>query len=180
MEGPAPESWWHILRVSGCRTAVTMVTTLMCLPMAAVALGWSPAVVVSGSMEPSISRGDVAVVQPVKATEVGGGAIVAFRDSSHGGQLTTHRAIKRENGDSYVTKGDANRTPDAALVTPDKLDGVVAVLVPFVGSAWLWWQEGSWGLLAIVVVLYALAIRGCLSSREPLAPAETDGHVTST
>ncbi|MEU9372583.1 signal peptidase I [Streptomyces sp. NPDC048255] len=154
------ESWWHVLRVAGCRTIVTMVTTLMCLPVAAVAWGWSPSVVVSGSMEPALSRGDVVAVQPVGAHSVGGGAVIAFHDDTHGGRLTTHRAIERQ-GTTYVTKGDANRGPDTMPVTPDKLEGVVAAVIPWVGVPWLWQEDGRWEYLSAVVLGYALLLRGC-------------------
>ncbi|MFI6683191.1 signal peptidase I [Streptomyces sp. NPDC050485] len=171
--GGHEESWFRVLRVAGCRTAVTVVTSLLCMPLAALACGWSPSVIVSGSMEPSLSRGDVIAVRQVKATEVGGGAVIAFNDPSHGGQLTAHRAIKRWHGDSYETKGDANPKPDAGLVTPDRLKGVVAAVVPFVGATWLWLQGGQWAHLAIAVLLYTIALRGCLEGA--LAP----GHVTA-
>jgi hypothetical protein len=109
----------------------------------------------------------------VKATEVGGGAVITFNDPSHGGQLTTHRAIKRRDGDSYVTKGDANAKPDAGLVTPDRLKGVVAAVVPVVGTTWLWMHGGHWVHLATAVLLYMLALRGCAEG------AVTMGRVTA-
>ncbi|WP_051695383.1 signal peptidase I [Streptomyces sp. NRRL S-244] len=154
------ESWWHVLRVAGCRTLVTMATTLLCLPLAALLWGWSPSVVVSGSMEPALSRGDVVTVRPVPAHEVGGGAVIAFHDDTHGGRLTTHRAVRRQ-GTTYVTKGDANRDPDPMPVTPDKLEGVVSAVVPWVGAAWLCLEDGRWDYLAATVIAYALLIRGC-------------------
>ncbi|MEV5873701.1 hypothetical protein AB0L75_05595 [Streptomyces sp. NPDC052101] len=46
-------------------------------------------------------------------------------------------AIKRENGDSHVTKGDANRTPAPGIVPPQRLVGVVSAVIPYVGSVWL-------------------------------------------
>ncbi|MCX5377377.1 signal peptidase I [Streptomyces sp. NBC_00091] len=158
----AEESWWLVLRMSGCRALVTMVTTLMCIPMAALAWGWSPSVVVSGSMEPALSRGDVVAVQHVLPSEVGGGAVIAYEDPDHGGRLTTHRAVKRLPEDAYLVKGDANPRPDPTPVTPDRLRGVVAVAVPWVGTVWLWLQQGDWAYLGCAVLLYAAALRGCV------------------
>lgn len=154
------ESWWHVVRVAACRTLVTMATTLLCLPLAALACGWSPSVVVSGSMEPALSRGDVVIIRAVPADEVGGGAVIAFHDDTHGGRLTTHRAIERQ-GTTYVTKGDANRGPDPMPVTPAKLEGVVSAVVPWVGAGWLCLQDRHWDYLAAMVLAYALLIRGC-------------------
>ncbi len=154
-------SWWHVLRVSVCRTAVTMVTTLMCMPLATLALGWSPSVVVSGSMEPALSRGDVVVVRQVKATEVGAGAVISFVDVAHGGRPTTHRAVKRLGTDRFVTKGDANRDPDPQLITPTQLRGVVTAVVPVVGTGLLWLRGGDWVYLVAAVLLYTLLLAGC-------------------
>ncbi|MEV8020870.1 signal peptidase I [Streptomyces sp. NPDC086554] len=160
--GESAESWLQVLRVTGCRAVVTMTTSLLCLPLLALAWGWNPSVVVSGSMEPALSRGDVVMVRAVEATDVGAGAVIAFTDPAHGDRMTTHRAIERHNGNSYVTKGDANPDPDDEIVTPDRLKGAVAAVAPLAGSAWLWWQEGQWGWLALTVALCALVLRGCV------------------
>lgn len=156
------ESWSLVLRMSGCRALVTMVTTLMCIPMAALAWGWSPSVVVSGSMEPALSRGDVVTVQRVAPENVGGGAVIAYADPAHGGRLTTHRAVKRLPENAYLAKGDANPNPDPDPVTPDRLRGVVSAVVPWVGTGWLWLHDGNWGRLGVAVLLYAAALRGCV------------------
>ncbi|MFJ3903646.1 signal peptidase I [Streptomyces sp. NPDC090025] len=164
-DGRAPgedtENWWQVLRVSACRTAVTMVTTLMCMPLATLTLGWSPSVVVSGSMEPALSRGDVVAVRQVRATEVGAGAVISFADTAHGGRSTTHRAVKRQNFDTFVTKGDANRDPDPQPVTPDRLRGVVTAVVPVVGTGLLWLDNGDWVFLVAAVLLYTVLLAGC-------------------
>ncbi|MER5640309.1 signal peptidase I [Kitasatospora sp. NPDC002227] len=159
----AGESWWSVLRVSVCRTLAVTVTTLMLMPVAALVWGWSPSVVVSGSMKPALSRGDVVVVRPVQMPEVGAGAVISFLDPAHGGRLTTHRAVERlENGGAYRTKGDANRDPDSEFVRSGQLKGVVSAVVPWAGTAWLWLQEGAWARLAVGAALYVLLLRGCL------------------
>ncbi|MFD7454721.1 signal peptidase I [Kitasatospora sp. NPDC059827] len=169
-----PEGWWPVLRVSLCRATATMATTLMLMPLAALMWGWSPAVVVSGSMEPALSRGDVVATRHAGMREVGGGAVISFADAARGGRMTTHRAVERlEDGAAYRTKGDANHEPDPALVRAEQLKGVVAVAIPWVGSAWLWLQDGDWGASVAAVAVYALLLGGCRDGARKPGPGAT-------
>nr|WP_235483252.1 signal peptidase I [Leifsonia sp. Leaf325] len=79
------------------------------------ALGWvQPLVVVSGSMEPGIRRGDLLFALPVPATDVDVGEVTSL-PSPLDGVLVTHRVIEvTPEGESLSIRmeGDANGTPD--------------------------------------------------------------------
>lgn len=82
---------------------------------AAHALGWvQPLVVVSGSMEPSIRRGDLLFALPVPADDVTVGEVATLPSPSTG-VLVTHRVTEVSRDGSVLSiqmEGDANGTPD--------------------------------------------------------------------
>ncbi|MGE3073750.1 MAG: signal peptidase I [Dehalococcoidia bacterium] len=104
----------------------------------------------SGSMEPTISRGDLIVVKPVAIRDVKEGDIILF--SSGGDRIpTVHRvaginevelrianpatgSVDVQTSYRLVTRGDANPEPDLAEVTSDQLVGEVWFTVPGGGS----------------------------------------------
>lgn len=72
-------------------------------------------VVRTGSMEPAIGVGALAVYRPVQAGKLAVGDVIAFTRPGSGGDVVTHRidGIEGEGADrTFVTKGDANREPD--------------------------------------------------------------------
>lgn len=97
------------------------------------ALGFRPIAVVSGSMSPAIGVGDLAVVKEVSPESLKEGDVIMYRQ---GVQTTIHRVVEvRQNGAArqFVTKGDANDTPDLELVRPDQIEGRVSFCVPKLG-----------------------------------------------
>lgn len=92
-------------------------------------------VVLSGSMEPEISPGDVVIVQETDATAVESGDVVTYvRDEE--GTPVTHRVIGIEERNGHVafeTKGDANPEPDSGLVPGENLIGTVTLTIPYIG-----------------------------------------------
>jgi signal peptidase len=94
--------------------------------------GWRIDTVMSGSMEPAIPVGGMVILGPVSASGIQVGDIIAY-DNGHA--EVCHRVIAVEEGQSvrYITKGDANRSPDGTLVTPDKVTGRLAVTIPLAG-----------------------------------------------
>ena len=88
--------------------------------------GYGLGTVLTGSMEPEISEGDLIIVKEIDELKVGD--IVVFEDDN---SLVVHRIIEIE-GDSLVTKGDANNTADEPI-TLSLVRGKVVVWVPYVG-----------------------------------------------
>lgn len=92
-------------------------------------------VVLSGSMEPTISAGDVVIVGDVAPEAVAPGDVITFRREGES-VPTTHRVVSvtsTTEGIAFTTKGDANEEADPGPVTPDRLVGRVTLVVPVIG-----------------------------------------------
>lgn len=89
----------------------------------------------SGSMEPTLTVGSIIICEKTQHPEsLEAGQIVTFRTLS--GVVVTHRIIEVISGEdgsvAYRTKGDNPiNSPDADLLTPDRVVAVFAVKVPF-------------------------------------------------
>lgn len=89
-------------------------------------LGFATSVVLSGSMEPELSVDDMIIVVSRESYEVGD--VVVFQSY---GTLIVHRIISID-GETVVTQGDANPTPDAPIKLKD-IKGEVVYSIPYVG-----------------------------------------------
>lgn len=93
--------------------------------------GYSCFKVITGSMEPALSVGDLIVTKKTAPEEIAVGDVVSFYAQSPGmvGAIITHRVINTyvdENGTvSLLTKGDANLSMDGYAVTDENLIGKV-------------------------------------------------------
>ncbi|MBR4932995.1 MAG: signal peptidase I [Clostridia bacterium] len=100
--------------------------------------GYGASVVLSGSMEPEFSKGDLIIV--AEADSYKKGDVVVFPD---GDDLVVHRIIE-ESEETVVTKGDANTVADEpiqrsaikakVLFHVDKVGAVVSFLKTPVGT----------------------------------------------
>lgn len=88
--------------------------------------GYGCAVVLSGSMEPALQIDDLIFVK--KQDDFTVGDIVVFQD---GDSLTVHRLLSID-GESAVTKGDANNVSDEPIAT-EQLIGCVVGRLPKMG-----------------------------------------------
>ncbi|MEN4006639.1 MAG: signal peptidase I [Methanobacteriaceae archaeon] len=103
-------------------------------------------VVVSGSMEPVLQRGDIVIVDNNPDTAYVGDIIV-YR-ATWSPKPVIHRIIyigKTPEGDTFfVTKGDNNPSPDPVVVHPDQvISKAVSIndaplVIPKVGYVTLW------------------------------------------
>lgn len=89
--------------------------------------GYGAAVVLSGSMEPEFSEGDLILVK--EAEDLAVNDIVVFEDGS---SLVVHRIVELQ-GDQITTKGDANDTEDKP-VPVSKVKGKVLCWIPYAGA----------------------------------------------
>ena len=87
--------------------------------------GFTPTLVITGSMEPTINVDSLNLYIKCKAEDINVGDIVVFWSDEH--QIDViHRAIEvtEVNGNrAIVTQGDANELPDKGYVTNDNIVG---------------------------------------------------------
>lgn len=88
--------------------------------------GYGAAVVMSGSMEPTLSKGDLIFVKQTDAIALGD--IVVFQSD---GMLVVHRVIGID-ADTVRTQGDANNTADP-MIEKTAIMGTVIGWIPGVG-----------------------------------------------
>ncbi len=169
--GPGP-----LERVASVVLGVVMVALVVLAGAVVVVprvLGATPLTVLSGSMEPALSPGDVVVVRPVDPGELRTGDVVTVQPVSGDPTLVTHRVVQvdRDGTDvtGLVTRGDANGAADAPLV-PDQVMGRVAYSVPLVGHA----TNVSWGPTAVTVLAVALLVYAAVALVRPGRGRPTD------
>jgi signal peptidase I len=94
-------------------------------------------VVLTGSMEPVISPGDVVITMPVTRREPEIGDVVTYVakrfDGSPVGNFT-HRIISGSQTEGFIVKGDANPAPDIQRPKLQDIAGVVVFTIPFIGT----------------------------------------------
>lgn len=114
--------------------------------------------VVSGSMRPTVSPGDLAVTQGVPTGSLRVGDVIVFTPPTEA-QPVLHRIVSRQ-GDVVTTKGDANGVADPWRLTLQGSTGYrLAFVVPYLG--WLTELRSAAFIAAglIVALLVLLEIR---------------------
>ena len=91
-------------------------------------LGYGYAVVASGSMEPTLSQGDLVIVH--EETDYEKDDVITFIQEGDN-RTTTHRVIERE-AKQFITQGDANNAEDQ-LIVDEQIFGKVVVTLPLIG-----------------------------------------------
>lgn len=111
-------------------------------------LGTGAAVVMSGSMSPTLEVGDLVVVQEKDDYEVGD--VVVYQSGS---KLIVHRIIARA-GDQVVTQGQANNVADPPIDS-SAIKGKVVAHVPGLGLA-VNALKTPVGILLVLIAAFAL------------------------
>ena len=121
-------------------------------------LGYQVFNVISGSMEPTYSVGDLIYVQKVDPSTVKVGDPITFVLNQNK-VVATHRVVEiDEVNRKFQTKGDTNNTLDPA-VSFDNLIGIPRFSIPLLGyvSDYIANPPGMYVAIAFVVVLLAIA-----------------------
>lgn len=108
-------------------------------------LGYSTAVVVSGSMSGSIEIDDLVLIHQEESYAVGD--VITFESGS---SMVTHRIVDT-CAEGFVTKGDANNAADSDPVQPEQIRGRVVRVVPGVGR-FLFALRTPLGMTCLVLV----------------------------
>lgn len=112
--------------------------------------GWRIATIQSGSMEPSLHRGDLVISRPTQLSTLRTGDVILFEQGTGTRILIAHRIAnvlefnttihnERTGEDTksvsrlFRTRGDANVEPDADLVGQDAIQGRIILTIPSVG-----------------------------------------------
>ena len=116
--------------------------------------GVGASVVLSGSMEPTLSVGDLLLLRQESSYQEGD--IVVYQS---GNMAVVHRIVSLE-GETVITQGDANNVPDEAFAV-HYIKGRVAAAIPLVGYA-VWLLKTPAGIIATIaaaVLLVELSYR---------------------
>ena len=132
--------------------------------------------VISGSMEPTYSVGDLLYVKTVDPDSVKVGDPITFV-LNEDLVVATHRVVNIDSENRlFTTKGDANETEDAAPVHFNNLIGVPVFSVPLLGyvSAYIQNPPGMYVAIGLGVVLLAMVFLPDLLTKKPKKEEEQE------
>ena len=113
--------------------------------------GYSVMVVKTGSMYPNLKPNDLIIIKTKKQYKTND--IITFED---GNSFTTHRIIEvAENG--FITKGDANNSPDINAVETHRVEGKVIGKVGGVGRV-VKFLTSTYGVICIIFSVVVILI----------------------
>jgi signal peptidase I len=133
--------WGALVVATLARLVLVFIGSLVTLGLLPAVLGWHPSVVMSGSMEPRLHVGDLAVSRPVPSDQLALGQVLLVHDPDHPGRLRLHRLHAFEPDGTLQLRGDANPEPDSSHVRRSAVLGVGVLRVPWVGLPSVWAQE---------------------------------------
>jgi signal peptidase len=123
---------------------------------------YRPVTVLSGSMRPTFSPGDMVIVVPEPVSAVRVGQVISYQVPVGIHQVETHRVVRILHGGAHPvvqTQGDANNWPDPWTA---KLEGKTAwrmvAVIPNLGYVVNWLRGGSVRTAAIIVAPALLAL----------------------
>lgn len=129
-------------KMAPIRTLITMsayisATILLTFSAMSVTGVMKARIVLTGSMEPAISAGDIIITTPIKYRTPRIGDVVTYQARRFNGEkvaVFSHRIISGDLANGFVVKGDANRTPDNQRPKANDILGVVIFVIPFIGN----------------------------------------------
>lgn len=116
-------------------------------------------VVLTDSMVPEFSSGDMVFVKLSAAENINNGDIITFNPSSGSDAYLTHRVTEKLNDyqgtgvTCFRTKGDANNTEDSFLIDESRVIGKVMFHVPKLGVIVRFVQLRWYFILPLIILL---------------------------
>jgi len=122
-------------------------------------LGWQLLSVPTGSMRPGMPPGSLVLTHRVSDSSLRVGDVITYTNPLTMRSTLTHRIIKVYKLDgkvlTFITKGDANPSPDPPVVA-GLVQGIRVGHLPFVGYLFMWAK--TWIGIAVLIYLPALVI----------------------
>lgn len=176
---PAPGFWRTFASVFLVVLLLAVITLGVVLNVVPRILGGTSLTVLSGSMAPTLSAGDVIAVRATDPADLAVGDIVTFQPVSGDPTLVTHRivgiAVSTQDGLVFTTRGDANGASDEPIVAA-QVKGLYMYHVPALGLL-LQPLGGAGPLLAVVagVALLGFAVFSFVRPRARARAASSTG-----
>ena len=144
------------------RERMSLIFTIVIMVLATLLVGvrifgYTPYVVMSGSMSPNIIKGSIAYVKHVPLDQIKEGIPITYViDKS--GLVVTHRAIKIDSLNELITtKGDANKEADSIKVHYSNVLGIVKYHIPYLGYASRF-LHSSKGIALIILLMLSMVM----------------------
>lgn len=116
--------------------------------------------VLTSSMEPELSIGDIVIVKLANAEDINVDDVITFNPSNDSVTYLTHRVTnKYEDYEGtgvtcFTTKGDANEVEDAFLIDSSRVVGKVVFHLPAVGYIVRFVQLRWYLAIPLVIMIY--------------------------
>ena len=152
---------------------VTLVVLAAIFLMGSRVVGYRVFNIVSGSMEPEYSVGDLIYVKEVDPETVKPGDVITFV-LNEDLVVATHRVVRVDaEKQRFYTKGDANETEDSAPVHFNNLVGIPQFAIPGLGyvSDFIQHPPGMYITIAAVAILVILAFAPDIAKKRAAANA---------
>ena len=137
--------------------------------------GLKPFMVLSGSMEPGIKKGDLIITKVIDPETLKIDDVIAFRDSQN--TVTTHRIIDivtRNNSNYFITKGDNNASQDQNLVSLSDVEGLFVMRIPGIGSVMSSLAEPTTIVILVLGITVIFVIAFMISSKKQMGKEDAD------
>ena len=125
-------------------------------------LGFTPTVIASGSMQPALNPGDMAIIIKTPAEAIKVGDIIQYQPSS--GSPTIHRVIDKYKAGGqlwFITKGDANNVPDDPI-NERQVMGKLVFTIPKLGWVSIYLKEFAQNAYTFLTTTFPTTImEGC-------------------
>ncbi len=129
--------------------------------------------VLTPSMEPHLSVGDLILVKVTDADQIQVGDVITFNPSSESDAYLTHRVTEKiedyegTGTTCFHTKGDANDVDDSFLIDEDRVIGIQTVCIPKLGYIIRFAQLRWYFVVPLLVLLFVfLHLLGVYTSSE--------------
>lgn len=169
------------LQVASALALLILIITLLIGTVPSL-FGYESFVVYSGSMEPAIGVGDLAVVGPARPDQFMVGDIITYRTPQRPDVIVTHRVVgigaDEQARLSFQTKGDANTNADTIGVDQAAVLGRVVYSIPRLGYLVEFSRRPEGKVVLIGIPGLLLALDYLLASRKrrktEVVPAQSE------